>query len=113
MLQVSAAGQEPEGVRKGLRSAGERRLPKPREHGARRGDLRERRLRDAAACQRADVEFNYSGPVNSKVVIPDSRKGMVPAGDILKSMIQIDRMEMNNQLDAWTETWNREVETGK
>jgi putative spermidine/putrescine transport system substrate-binding protein len=52
-----------------------------------------------------------AAPINRSVTIPDSLKGKVLVGDDeLKKLIRIDRVEMNRQLDNWTELWNREIE---
>lgn len=52
-----------------------------------------------------------AAPVNRKVVVPDTLKGMVPLGEEQQGkLMRIDRAEMNRQLDAWAELWRREVE---
>jgi putative spermidine/putrescine transport system substrate-binding protein len=52
-----------------------------------------------------------AAPVNRKVVVPAELAGRVPVGeDQLGRLIRIDRVEMNRQLDAWADLWNRELE---
>ena len=50
-------------------------------------------------------------PVNPKVVLSDKLKAQVPSSEAeIKKLIRIDRVEMNAQLDNWSEMWTREIE---
>ena len=62
--------------------------------------------------QRVIAVGAVAAPINRKVEIPESLKASVPHSDeIIARMIRIDRVEMNRQLDSWSELWNREIET--
>jgi putative spermidine/putrescine transport system substrate-binding protein len=51
-----------------------------------------------------------AAPVNKKVVVPDSLKGQIPSSEQINTMVRIDRVEMNKQLDQWAAMWDREIE---
>jgi len=50
-------------------------------------------------------------PVNPKVVLSENLKAQTPSTEAeIKKLIRIDRVEMNQRLDAWAEMWTREIE---
>lgn len=48
-------------------------------------------------------------PANNKVPLPESLHGKVPQGEDFERLVRLDRVTMNEKLDAWTERWDREV----
>ncbi|MDB5512190.1 MAG: hypothetical protein JWR08_1673 [Enterovirga sp.] len=51
-------------------------------------------------------------PVNPKAKIPAAFEGVMPSNEAaLATFVQLDRATMNKELDAWTEVWNREIES--
>lgn len=51
-----------------------------------------------------------AGPVNTKSVLPPALAETLPYGDKIKTLVTVDWNTINQNRDAWTQRWAREVE---
>ena len=54
----------------------------------------------------------WYGPTNKTVVLPEDLAEKAPYGaERIASLVPIDRAKLNQNLDAWADQWNREIES--